>query len=90
MSPHTVLRAIGPEPWAVAYTEPCRRPTDGRYGDNPNRAQHYFQYQVLIKPSPAAIQETYLQSLESIGIKLNDHDIRVVEYIWESPTLWAW
>ena len=70
MSPHTVLRAIGPEPWAVAYPEPCRRPTDGRYGDNPNRAQHYFQYQVLIKPSPDGIQETYLASLEALGIRL--------------------
>ena len=69
MSPHTVLRAIGPEPWAVAYPEPCRRPTDGRYGDNPNRAQRYFQYQVLIKPSPDGIQETYLASLEALGIK---------------------
>ena len=74
MSPHTVLRAIGPEPWAVAYPEPCRRPTDGRYGDNPNRAQHYFQYQVLIKPSPDGIQETYLASLEALGIKGADHD----------------
>ncbi|HGY5553847.1 MAG TPA: glycine--tRNA ligase subunit alpha, partial [Prochlorococcus sp.] len=76
MSPHTVLRAIGPEPWAVAYPEPCRRPTDGRYGDNPNRAQHYYQYQVLIKPSPDSIQETYLSSLEALGIRPADHDIR--------------
>ena len=90
MSPHTVLRAIGPEPWAVAYPEPCRRPTDGRYGDNPNRAQHYFQYQVLIKPSPDGIQETYLASLESLGIRAADHDIRFVEDNWESPTLGAW
>ncbi|MCT0225635.1 glycine--tRNA ligase subunit alpha [Synechococcus sp. CS-1328] len=90
MSPHTVLRAIGPEPWAVAYPEPCRRPTDGRYGDNPNRAQHYFQYQVLIKPSPDAIQETYLASLEALGIRPADHDIRFVEDNWESPTLGAW
>ena len=90
MSPHTVLRAIGPEPWAVAYPEPCRRPTDGRYGDNPNRAQHYFQYQVLIKPSPDGIQETYLASLEALGIKAADHDIRFVEDNWESPTLGAW
>jgi len=73
MSPHTVLRAIGPEPWAVAYPEPCRRPTDGRYGDNPNRAQHYFQYQVLIKPSPDGIQETYLASLAALGICAADH-----------------
>ncbi len=90
MSPHTVLRAIGPEPWAVAYPEPCRRPTDGRYGDNPNRAQHYFQYQVLIKPSPDGIQETYLASLEALGIRARDHDIRFVEDNWESPTLGAW
>ena len=90
MSPHTVLRAIGPEPWAVAYPEPCRRPTDGRYGDNPNRAQHYFQYQVLIKPSPDGIQETYLASLEAMGIRAADHDIRFVEDNWESPTLGAW
>lgn len=90
MSPHTVLRAIGPEPWAVAYPEPCRRPTDGRYGDNPNRAQHYFQYQVLIKPSPDGIQETYLSSLEALGIRAADHDIRFVEDNWESPTLGAW
>ena len=90
MSPHTVLRAIGPEPWAVAYTEPCRRPTDGRYGENPNRAQHYFQYQVLIKPSPDEIQEKYISSLEAIGINPKDHDIRFVEDNWESPTLGAW
>lgn len=90
MSPHTFLRAIGPEPWAVAYPEPCRRPTDGRYGDNPNRAQHYFQYQVLIKPSFDGIQETYLSSLEIIGIDPKDHDIRFVEDNWESPTLGAW
>ena len=90
MSPHSFLRAIGPEPWAVAYPEPCRRPTDGRYGDNPNRAQHYFQYQVLIKPSLDGIQEIYLSSLESLGISANDHDIRFVEDNWESPTLGAW
>ncbi|WP_320664894.1 glycine--tRNA ligase subunit alpha [Prochlorococcus sp. MIT 1223] len=90
MSPHTVLRALGPEPWSVAYPEPCRRPTDGRYGDNPNRAQHYFQYQVLIKPSPDEIQETYLSSLEAIGIIQKEHDIRFVEDNWESPTLGAW
>ncbi len=90
MSPHTVLRAIGPEPWAVAYPEPCRRPSDGRYGDNPNRAQHYFQYQVLIKPSPDHIQEKYLASLEALGISQSDHDIRFVEDNWESPTLGAW
>lgn len=90
MSPHTVLRALGPEPWSVAYAEPCRRPTDGRYGENPNRAQHYFQYQVLIKPSPDAIQEKYISSLEAIGINPKDHDIRFVEDNWESPTLGAW
>ena len=90
MSPHTFLRAIGPEPWSVAYPEPCRRPTDGRYGENPNRAQHYFQYQVLIKPSADGIQETYLSSLEAIGIHAQEHDIRFVEDNWESPTLGAW
>jgi len=90
MSPHSFLRAIGPEPWSVAYPEPCRRPTDGRYGDNPNRAQHYFQYQVLIKPSLDGIQEIYLSSLESLGISARDHDIRFVEDNWESPTLGAW
>ena len=90
MSPHSFLRAIGPEPWAVAYPEPCRRPTDGRYGDNPNRAQHYFQYQVLIKPSLDGIQEIYLSSLEALGISAADHDIRFVEDNWESPTLGAW
>ena len=90
MSPHSFLRAIGPEPWSVAYPEPCRRPTDGRYGDNPNRAQHYFQYQVLIKPSMNGIQEIYLSSLEVLGISANDHDIRFVEDNWESPTLGAW
>ena len=90
MSPHSFLRAIGPEPWSVAYPEPCRRPTDGRYGDNPNRAQHYFQYQVLIKPSLDGIQEIYLDSLETLGISAKEHDIRFVEDNWESPTLGAW
>ncbi len=90
MSPHTFLRAIGPEPWSVAYVEPCRRPTDGRYGENPNRYQHYYQYQVLIKPSPAGIQEIYLESLQALGIRTQDHDIRFVEDNWESPTLGAW
>ncbi len=90
MSPHTFLRAIGPEPWAVAYVEPCRRPTDGRYGENPNRYQHYYQYQVLIKPSPDEIQEIYLDSLRALGIRPEDHDIRFVEDNWESPTLGAW
>jgi glycyl-tRNA synthetase alpha chain len=90
MSPHTFLRAIGPEPWAVAYVEPCRRPTDGRYGENPNRYQHYYQFQVLIKPSPDNIQEVYLESLRALGIQPEDHDIRFVEDNWESPTLGAW
>ena len=90
MNPHTFLRAIGPEPWSVAYVEPCRRPTDGRFGDNPNRAQHYFQYQVIIKPSPKDIQEIYLNSLEKLGINIKNHDIRFVEDNWESPTLGAW
>ena len=90
MSPHTFLRAIGPKKWSVAYTEPCRRPTDGRFGENPNRAQHYYQYQVIIKPSPEEIQETYLRSLEKLGISTKNHDIRFVEDNWESPTLGAW
>ncbi|MEA5419986.1 glycine--tRNA ligase subunit alpha [Spirulina sp. CCNP1310] len=90
MSHHTFLRAIGPEPWSVAYVEPCRRPTDGRYGENPNRYQHYYQYQVLIKPSPNNIQEVYLASLQALGIHPEDHDIRFVEDNWESPTLGAW
>ncbi len=90
MSPHTFLRAIGPKKWSVAYAEPCRRPTDGRFGENPNRAQHYYQYQVIIKPSPDYIQETYLSSLEKLGIITKDHDIRFVEDNWESPTLGAW
>ena len=90
MSPHTFLRAIGPKKWSVAYTEPCRRPTDGRFGENPNRAQHYYQYQVIIKPSPEEIQETYLRSLEKLGISTVKHDIRFVEDNWESPTLGAW
>ena len=90
MNPATSLRVIGPEPWNVAYVEPSRRPADGRYGDNPNRLQHYFQYQVLLKPYPDNIQELYLQSLEAIGIKGEEHDIRFVEDNWESPTLGAW
>ena len=90
MSPHTFLRAIGPKKWSVAYAEPCRRPTDGRFGENPNRAQHYYQYQVIIKPSPDHIQETYLGSLEKLGIITKNHDIRFVEDNWESPTLGAW
>ena len=88
--PATFLRALGPEPWAAAYPQPCRRPTDGRYGENPNRLQHYFQYQVVIKPSPDHIQEIYLESLMGLGIDPRDHDIRFVEDDWESPTLGAW
>ncbi len=90
MNPHTFLRAIGPEPWSVAYVEPSRRPTDGRYGENPNRYQHYYQYQVLIKPSPDDVQEVYLDSLRALGIPPKDHDIRFVEDNWEAPTLGAW
>ena len=89
-NPATFLRSLGPEPWSVAYVEPCRRPTDGRYGDNPNRLQHYFQYQVLLKPIPDDIQRVYLRSLEAIGIELSGHDMRFVEDDWESPTLGAW
>ena len=89
-SPHTFLRAIGPEPWSVAYVEPCRRPGDGRYGENPNRVQHYYQYQVLIKPSPENIQEVYLDSLKALGIKPEDHDIRFVEDNWEDAAVGAW
>lgn len=90
MSPHTFLRSIGPEPWRVAYVEPCRRPTDGRYGENPNRLQHYYQFQVLIKPSPDDILDLYLNSLKLLGIDPADHDVRFVEDDWESPTLGAW
>jgi glycyl-tRNA synthetase alpha chain len=89
-SPHTFLRAIGPEPWSVAYAEPCRRPADGRYGENPNRYQHYYQYQVLIKPSPSNIQDVYLDSLRALGIKPEDHDIRFVEDNWEDAAVGAW
>jgi len=88
--PATFLRAIGPEPWSAAYVQPCRRPTDGRYGDNPFRLQHYYQYQVVIKPSPLEIQDMYLESLRAIGIDTSVHDIRFVEDNWESPTLGAW
>ena len=88
--PATFLRAIGPEPWRAAYVQPSRRPTDGRYGDNPNRLQHYFQFQVLLKPSPDDIQALYLESLRTLGIDLNVHDVRFVEDNWESPTLGAW
>ncbi len=89
-NPSTFLRALGPEPWAASYVEPSRRPTDGRYGDNPNRLQHYYQYQVVMKPAPANIQDLYLKSLEALGLKLEEHDIRFVEDDWESPTLGAW
>lgn len=85
--PATLLRALGPKPWKAAYVQPSRRPTDGRYGENPNRLQHYYQYQVVMKPSPANSQELYLASLESFGLDLLEHDIRFVEDDWESPTL---
>ncbi|HKJ52211.1 MAG TPA: glycine--tRNA ligase subunit alpha [Gammaproteobacteria bacterium] len=88
--PATFIRAIGPEPWRCAYVQPSRRPTDGRYGENPNRLQHYFQFQVLLKPSPDDFQELYLGSLETLGIDPLVHDIRFVEDNWESPTLGAW
>ena len=90
MSPHTALRCLGPQPWNVAYAEPCRRPTDGRFGENPNRLQHYYQYQVILKPSPLECQGLYIQSLEAIGLNPKNHDIRFVEDNWESPTLGAW
>ena len=86
----TFLRSLGPDPWNVAYVQPTRRPTDGRYGDNPNRLQHYYQYQVILKPSPADVQEQYLGSLVELGIDPAAHDIRFVEDDWESPTLGAW
>ena len=88
--PATTLRALGNKPWAAAYVQPSRRPTDGRYGDSPNRLQHYYQYQVIIKPSPPDLQELYLGSLRAIGIDMDLHDIRFVEDDWESPTLGAW
>lgn len=88
--PATFLRALGPEPWNTAFVQPSRRPTDGRYGDNPNRVQHYYQYQVILKPSPPNIQELYLSSLKTLGIDPLLHDIRFVEDNWESPTLGAW
>ena len=87
--PATLLRALGPEPWQTAYVQPSRRPTDGRYGDNPNRLQHYYQFQVLLKPSPVNVQTLYLQSLKQLGISPLEHDIRFVEDDWESPTLGA-
>jgi glycyl-tRNA synthetase alpha chain len=88
--PATTLRALGPNPWNAAFVQPCRRPTDGRYGENPNRLQHYYQYQVILKPSPPDLQELYLGSLKAIGLDLLKHDIRFVEDDWESPTLGAW
>ncbi len=88
--PATFLRAIGPEPWNAAYVQPSRRPTDGRYGENPNRLQHYYQFQVVLKPSPKDIQDLYLGSLRHIGLDLLEHDVRFVEDNWESPTLGAW
>jgi len=87
--PTTLLKALGPEPWNVAYVQPSRRPTDGRYGENPNRLQHYYQFQVLLKPSPVDIQKLYLQSIKAIGVDPLEHDIRFVEDDWESPTLGA-
>jgi glycyl-tRNA synthetase alpha chain len=90
MNPATALRCLGPEPWNVAYVEPSRRPTDGRYGENPNRLQHYYQYQVILKPSPENIVELYMDSLKAIGIKPEEHDIRLVEDNWESANLGAW
>ncbi|MGQ9921221.1 MAG: glycine--tRNA ligase subunit alpha [Desulfobacca sp.] len=89
-NPATMLRVLGPEPWNVAYVEPSRRPTDGRYGENPNRLQHYYQYQVILKPSPLEVQDLYLDSLKALGIDPLAHDIRFVEDDWESPTLGAW
>jgi glycyl-tRNA synthetase alpha chain len=88
--PSTTLKSLGPQPWSVAYVQPCRRPTDGRYGDSPNRLQHYYQFQVLIKPSPDNLKEMYLESLVKMGIDISLHDIRFVEDDWESPTLGAW
>ncbi len=88
--PATFLRCLGPEPWRVAYVEPSRRPTDGRFGENPNRLQHYYQYQVILKPSPDDVQSVYLGSLQAIGIDVKKHDVRFVEDDWESPTLGAW
>ena len=89
-NPATFLRVLGPEPWKAAYVEPSRRPTDGRYGENPNRLQHYYQFQVILKPSPDDIQDIYLKSLKELGINPLEHDIRFVEDDWESPTLGAW
>ena len=88
--PATTLRSLGPKPWKAAYVQPSRRPTDGRYGENPNRLQHYYQFQVIIKPSPDDLQQLYLKSLEAIGLDMAQHDVRFVEDDWESPTLGAW
>jgi glycyl-tRNA synthetase alpha chain len=90
MAPETFLRVLGPEPYRVAYVMPSRRPTDGRYGDNPNRVQKHHQYQVILKPSPKNVQDIYLQSLTALGINLREHDLRFEEDNWESPTLGAW
>ena len=90
LSPHTTLRALGDKPWKAAYVQPCRRPTDGRYGENPNRLQHYYQYQVLLKPSPENSQELLLESYKAIGINPKEHDIRFVEDDWENPSIGAW
>ncbi len=89
-NPATFLKSLGPEPWQVAYVEPSRRPTDGRYGENPNRLQHYYQFQVILKPSPDDVLDIYFNSLRAIGVKPDEHDIRLVEDDWESPTLGAW
>ena len=88
--PLTFFKALGPDPWKAAFVQPCRRPTDGRYAENPLRAQRYYQYQVILKPSPTDVQALYLKSLETIGIRLKDHDVRFVQDDWESPTLGAW
>src|SRR5674476_1095020 len=88
--PATLLRTLGPEPWYAAYPQPARRPTDGRYGANPNRLQHYYQYQVILKPSPANVLDLYFDSLRAIGIEPAEHDVRLVDDDWESPTLGAW
>jgi len=88
--PATFLKVLGPDPWRTAYVQPCRRPTDGRYGENPNRLQHYYQYQVILKPSPDDVQDLYLQSLRALGVNPKQHDIRFVQDDWESPTLGAW
>src|SRR3990172_11130296 len=89
-NPATFLRVLGPEPWKAAYVKPSRRPTDGRYGENPNRLQHYYQFQVILKPHPENVQDLYLESLVKLGISPLKHDIRFVEDDWESPTLGAW